>query len=192
VSRGSPRLCLAAALFTAVAVGQMYVWAVKKHRRYRKEFGDKYPGGRAVCQGGPLVCVFPPHKQGTRKAHVGSGARNSFLFPVPTWSIPLLAAALFTAVAVGQMYVWAVKKHQGGPLVCVFPPHKQGTRKAHVGSGARNSTRLTGPGESSRVTRAGSDMCFSRSLFVGRKDTDEGTPLTQLDSTHRPNSKSSP
>ncbi|GAA5873005.1 hypothetical protein JCM3774_004895 [Rhodotorula dairenensis] len=36
----------AAALFTAVAVGQMYVWAVKKHRRYRKEFGDKYPRGR--------------------------------------------------------------------------------------------------------------------------------------------------
>ena len=24
----------------------MYVWAVKKHRRYRKEFGDKYPKGR--------------------------------------------------------------------------------------------------------------------------------------------------
>ncbi|GAA5901278.1 trans-2-enoyl-CoA reductase (NADPH) TSC13 [Sporobolomyces salmoneus] len=36
----------AAGLFTAVAVGQMYVWAVKKHRRYRKEFGDKYPRGR--------------------------------------------------------------------------------------------------------------------------------------------------
>ncbi|GAA5825231.1 hypothetical protein JCM11251_006154 [Rhodosporidiobolus azoricus] len=38
----------AAGLFTAVAVGQMYVWAVKKHRRYRKEFGDKYPRGRKV------------------------------------------------------------------------------------------------------------------------------------------------
>ncbi|GAA5847161.1 hypothetical protein JCM5353_004985 [Sporobolomyces roseus] len=36
----------AAALFTAVAAGQMYVWAVKKHRRYRKEFGDKYPRNR--------------------------------------------------------------------------------------------------------------------------------------------------
>ncbi|GAA6040317.1 hypothetical protein JCM8097_009417 [Rhodosporidiobolus ruineniae] len=36
----------AAFLFTAVAVAQMYVWAVKKHRRYRKEFGDKYPRGR--------------------------------------------------------------------------------------------------------------------------------------------------
>ncbi|GAA5872186.1 hypothetical protein JCM16303_001004 [Sporobolomyces ruberrimus] len=36
----------AAGLFTVVAVGQMYVWAVKKHRRYRKEFGDKYPRGR--------------------------------------------------------------------------------------------------------------------------------------------------
>jgi len=37
---------LLAALFTAVAAGQMYVWAVKKHRRYRKEFGDKYPRNR--------------------------------------------------------------------------------------------------------------------------------------------------
>ncbi|GAA5926574.1 trans-2-enoyl-CoA reductase (NADPH) TSC13 [Sporobolomyces koalae] len=36
----------AAGLFTVVAVGQMYVWAVKKHRRYKKEFGDKYPKGR--------------------------------------------------------------------------------------------------------------------------------------------------
>ncbi|BGP56307.1 hypothetical protein JCM8202_005294 [Rhodotorula sphaerocarpa] len=36
----------AAGLFTAVAVGQMYVWAVKKHRRYRKEFGAQYPRGR--------------------------------------------------------------------------------------------------------------------------------------------------
>lgn len=33
----------AAVLFTAVAAGQMAVWAVKKHKRYRKEFGDKYP-----------------------------------------------------------------------------------------------------------------------------------------------------
>ncbi|GAA5848936.1 hypothetical protein JCM8547_006393 [Rhodosporidiobolus lusitaniae] len=41
-------LSWAAALFTAVAVAQMYVWAVKKHRRYRKEFGDKYPRGRKV------------------------------------------------------------------------------------------------------------------------------------------------
>ncbi|GAA5914465.1 hypothetical protein JCM6882_003027 [Rhodosporidiobolus microsporus] len=38
----------AAALFTAVAVAQMYVWALKKHRRYKKEFGDKYPRGRKV------------------------------------------------------------------------------------------------------------------------------------------------
>ncbi|BGP17382.1 hypothetical protein JCM10213_002865 [Rhodosporidiobolus nylandii] len=36
----------AAALFTAVAVAQMYVWAVKKHRRYKKEFGKDYPRGR--------------------------------------------------------------------------------------------------------------------------------------------------
>ncbi|GAA6023977.1 hypothetical protein JCM10207_006840, partial [Rhodosporidiobolus poonsookiae] len=39
-------LSWAAALFLAVAVAQMYVWALKKHRRYRKEFGDKYPRGR--------------------------------------------------------------------------------------------------------------------------------------------------
>ncbi|GAA5999672.1 trans-2-enoyl-CoA reductase (NADPH) TSC13 [Rhodotorula paludigena] len=36
----------AAGLFTAVAVAQMYVWALKKHRRYRKEFGSAYPKGR--------------------------------------------------------------------------------------------------------------------------------------------------
>uniref|UniRef100_A0A0K3CGB4 BY PROTMAP: gi/472580643/gb/EMS18427.1/ enoyl reductase [Rhodosporidium toruloides NP11] gi/647397130/emb/CDR39923.1/ RHTO0S04e12068g1_1 [Rhodosporidium toruloides] n=1 Tax=Rhodotorula toruloides TaxID=5286 RepID=A0A0K3CGB4_RHOTO len=36
----------ASALFTAVAVAQMYVWAVKKHRRYRKEFGSAYPRNR--------------------------------------------------------------------------------------------------------------------------------------------------
>ncbi|GAA5850643.1 hypothetical protein JCM9279_006372 [Rhodotorula babjevae] len=36
----------AAAFFSAVAIGQMYIWALKKHRRYRKEFGDKYPRGR--------------------------------------------------------------------------------------------------------------------------------------------------
>jgi hypothetical protein len=44
--------------------------------------------------------------------------------------------------------------------------------------GAFTGLTLNWAGESSRVTRAGSDMCFSRSLFVGRKDTDEGTPLT--------------
>ncbi|SGY14925.1 BQ5605_C013g07170 [Microbotryum silenes-dioicae] len=36
----------AAAFFSVVAVVQMYVWAVKKHRRYRKEFGKDYPRGR--------------------------------------------------------------------------------------------------------------------------------------------------
>ncbi|KAG0307574.1 3-oxo-5a-steroid 4- dehydrogenase [Dissophora globulifera] len=35
----------AAHLFFVVAVGQMYMWAVKKHRSYRKEFAD-YPRGR--------------------------------------------------------------------------------------------------------------------------------------------------
>ncbi|KAF9923056.1 3-oxo-5a-steroid 4- dehydrogenase [Linnemannia zychae] len=32
-------------LFFAVAVGQMYIWAIKKHKAYRKEFSD-YPRGR--------------------------------------------------------------------------------------------------------------------------------------------------
>lgn len=35
----------AAALFTAVSTGQMLVWALKKHRNYRKEFPN-YPRGR--------------------------------------------------------------------------------------------------------------------------------------------------
>lgn len=33
---------LSTGLFVVVAVGQMGVWAKKKERRYRKEFGDKY------------------------------------------------------------------------------------------------------------------------------------------------------
>ncbi|SCV70314.1 BQ2448_1708 [Microbotryum intermedium] len=36
----------AAAFFSIVAVVQMYVWAVKKHKRYRKEFGKDYPRAR--------------------------------------------------------------------------------------------------------------------------------------------------
>ncbi|KAJ3210573.1 3-oxo-5a-steroid 4- dehydrogenase [Entophlyctis luteolus] len=35
-------------LFTIVGAGQMYVWAVKKHQRYLKEFGDKYPKNRKI------------------------------------------------------------------------------------------------------------------------------------------------
>lgn len=38
-------LSWSAHLFLVVAVGQMYVWAVKKHKGYRKEFSD-YPRGR--------------------------------------------------------------------------------------------------------------------------------------------------
>ena len=30
-------------LFVAVSTYQMTVWAIKKHRNYKKEFGDKYP-----------------------------------------------------------------------------------------------------------------------------------------------------
>ncbi|KAL8278874.1 hypothetical protein RQP46_008745 [Phenoliferia psychrophenolica] len=35
-----------AAVFLAVATAQMYVWALKKHSRYCKEFGKDYPRGR--------------------------------------------------------------------------------------------------------------------------------------------------
>lgn len=38
----------AAALFLAVAVAQMFVWAQKKHARYRKEFGKAYPRRKAM------------------------------------------------------------------------------------------------------------------------------------------------
>ena len=33
-------------LFTFVSVAQMLQWALKKHRSYKKDFGDKYPKGR--------------------------------------------------------------------------------------------------------------------------------------------------
>ncbi|KAJ2005347.1 3-oxo-5a-steroid 4- dehydrogenase [Coemansia thaxteri] len=36
---------LAAVLFLAVSSGQMYVWAIKKHRQYKREFAD-YPRSR--------------------------------------------------------------------------------------------------------------------------------------------------
>jgi hypothetical protein len=36
-------LLLLVALFTAVSMGQMLEWALKKHRTYRKEHGSKYP-----------------------------------------------------------------------------------------------------------------------------------------------------
>lgn len=39
------RCCPLAWIFTAVASVQMYVWAVKKHQRYRKEFST-YPKSR--------------------------------------------------------------------------------------------------------------------------------------------------
>lgn len=67
----------AAALFSAVAVGQMYVWALKKHRRYRKEFGDKYPRGRkgaSDCAAAPLACCPSFFLCGPR--WVGSGPRG--------------------------------------------------------------------------------------------------------------------
>ena len=33
-------------LFNLVGAFQMYAWAVKKHKRYKADFGDKYPKGR--------------------------------------------------------------------------------------------------------------------------------------------------
>ncbi|CDK26136.1 unnamed protein product [Kuraishia capsulata CBS 1993] len=33
-------------LFWIVGTGQMYIWAVKKHNRYRKDFGERYPKNR--------------------------------------------------------------------------------------------------------------------------------------------------
>ena len=38
---------LLAFLFNIVATGQMYVWAVKKHKTYKKEFKD-YPRNRTA------------------------------------------------------------------------------------------------------------------------------------------------
>ncbi|KAI9331079.1 3-oxo-5-alpha-steroid 4-dehydrogenase-domain-containing protein [Obelidium mucronatum] len=37
-----------AAIFTAVGAIQMYLWAVKKHKRYIKDFGDEYPKNRKI------------------------------------------------------------------------------------------------------------------------------------------------
>nr|KAJ3421715.1 3-oxo-5a-steroid 4- dehydrogenase [Polyrhizophydium stewartii] len=35
-------------IFTVAGAVQMYLWAVKKHKRYIKEFGDKYPRKRKI------------------------------------------------------------------------------------------------------------------------------------------------
>ncbi|KJA25021.1 hypothetical protein HYPSUDRAFT_37922 [Hypholoma sublateritium FD-334 SS-4] len=35
-----------ALIFTVVAAGQMAIWAIKKHKNYKKEFGKEYPRGR--------------------------------------------------------------------------------------------------------------------------------------------------
>jgi very-long-chain enoyl-CoA reductase len=41
-------------LFIVVAAGQMVLWAQKKERRYRKEFGDKYKRKRFVMLPGMI------------------------------------------------------------------------------------------------------------------------------------------
>lgn len=38
----------ASALFAAVSTAQMFVWALKKHRNYKKEFGKEYPRRKAM------------------------------------------------------------------------------------------------------------------------------------------------
>ncbi|PWY98324.1 hypothetical protein BCV70DRAFT_202105 [Testicularia cyperi] len=38
----------ASALFAAVSTAQMFVWAVKKHKNYKKEFGKDYPRRKAM------------------------------------------------------------------------------------------------------------------------------------------------
>ena len=35
--------CAGAYLFWFVSTAQMLIWAIKKHKQYRKDFGDKYP-----------------------------------------------------------------------------------------------------------------------------------------------------
>ncbi|EGC39010.1 hypothetical protein DICPUDRAFT_52983 [Dictyostelium purpureum] len=35
-------------IFTLMGAAQMWVWAVGKHKRYRREFGDKYPRSRKI------------------------------------------------------------------------------------------------------------------------------------------------
>jgi very-long-chain enoyl-CoA reductase len=37
---------LLAWVFTVLAVGQMGLWALKKHKNYKKEFGKEFPKGR--------------------------------------------------------------------------------------------------------------------------------------------------
>ena len=37
-----------AGIFLVVSAVQMGLWAIKKHKAYKREFGDKYPRGRKV------------------------------------------------------------------------------------------------------------------------------------------------
>ncbi|SNX86056.1 related to TSC13 - Enoyl reductase involved in very long chain fatty acid elongation [Melanopsichium pennsylvanicum] len=38
----------ASALFAAVSTAQMFVWAIKKHKNYKKEYGKEYPRRKAM------------------------------------------------------------------------------------------------------------------------------------------------
>ena len=39
---------LIASVFALVAISQMAIWAAKKHRNYKREFGKDYPADRYV------------------------------------------------------------------------------------------------------------------------------------------------
>ncbi|KAJ3216109.1 3-oxo-5a-steroid 4- dehydrogenase [Dinochytrium kinnereticum] len=46
---------VAAWVFLSISFGQMYIWAVKKHKRYIKDFGAQYPKRRKICNGEEAV-----------------------------------------------------------------------------------------------------------------------------------------
>lgn len=41
-------LSLSALIFTIVSTAQMTLWAIKKHKNYRREFGSAYPASRKI------------------------------------------------------------------------------------------------------------------------------------------------
>ncbi|GLB44856.1 putative 3-oxo-5-alpha-steroid 4-dehydrogenase [Lyophyllum shimeji] len=51
---------VAAGVFTVVATAQMAVWALKKHRNYKKEFGKEYPRGRYAMIPPRSLIPIPP------------------------------------------------------------------------------------------------------------------------------------
>lgn len=41
-------MSFASLLFTVVSAAQMTIWAIKKHKAYRREFGDQFPKSRKI------------------------------------------------------------------------------------------------------------------------------------------------